>query len=195
MHTLMASVETFDFKSSDTMPCLAAMSFDISLFEVLNPLLTGGRLLFVTREDVLDLDALLAHLEASTIFHAVPSLLRQIVGHIKQQPENENRFANVRVIFTGGEAVPPDLLGEAQKVFANAEIKVLYGPTEATIICASFAVDADEEVEGHMIGRPLPNVRLRVYDAHRNLVPVWSGGRTLSRRWRHRAPAISTRTS
>jgi amino acid adenylation domain-containing protein len=176
VHTLLASVETFDFNASDTMPCLAAMSFDISLFEVLNPLLTGGRLVFVTREDVLDLDALLAHLAGATIFHAVPSLLRQIVGHIKQQPEYEDRFTNVRMIFTGGEAVPPDLIGEAQKVFANAAIKVLYGPTEATIICASFAVDVADEVEGHMIGRPLPNVRMRVYDAHRNLVPVGVAG-------------------
>jgi len=103
VHTLMASVETFDFQPSDSMPCLAAMSFDISLFEVLIPLLTGGRLLFVTRDDVLDLDKLLAHLDSVTIFHAVPSLLRQIVGHIKQQPENEGRFSHIRMIFTGGD--------------------------------------------------------------------------------------------
>ncbi|HXQ73430.1 MAG TPA: amino acid adenylation domain-containing protein, partial [Pyrinomonadaceae bacterium] len=176
VHTLLAAVETFAFGASDTMPCLAAMSFDIALFEVLSPLLTGGRLLLVSREEVLDLDALLAQLDGVTIFHAVPSLLRQIVGHIKQQPEHDRRYAKVRMIFTGGEAVPPDLLGAAQKVFANAAMKVLYGPTEATIICASFAVGADEEVEGHMIGRPLPNVRLRVYDAHRNLVPVGVAG-------------------
>ena len=176
VHTLMGSVETFDFKAADAMPCLAAMSFDISLFEVLNPLLTGGRLLLVSREEVLDLDALLAHLDGVTIFHAVPSLLRQIVGHLKQEPGNEGRFANVRLIFTGGEAVPPDLIGEAQKVFTNAAIKVLYGPTEATIICASYAVGPAAEVAGHMIGRPLPNVRLRVYDAHFNLAPVGVAG-------------------
>jgi amino acid adenylation domain-containing protein len=176
VHTLLASVETFDFAATDTMPCLAAMSFDISLFEVLNPLLTGGRLLFVTREEVLDLDVLLAHLKQSTIFHAVPSLLRQIVGQIKQAGESSERFAQVRLIFTGGEAVPPDLLSETQQIFANASRKVLYGPTEATIICASFAVDAAEEVVGHMVGRPLPNVRLRVYDGHRNLVPVGVAG-------------------
>ncbi len=172
VHTLMASVETFDFQPSDSMPCLAAMSFDISLFEVLNPLLTGGRLLLVTRDDVLDLDALLAHLDNVTIFHAVPSLLRQIVSHIKQQPANENRFAHIRMIFTGGDAVPPDLITEARETFVNAEIKILYGPTEATIICASYAAGANKEIAGHMIGRPLPNVRMRVYDAHRNLVPV-----------------------
>ncbi len=176
VHTLLGAVETFGFDSADTIPCLAAMSFDISLFEVMSPLLTGGSLLLVTRNEVLDLDALLAHLEGATIFHAVPSLLRQIVVQIKQQPDGEARFTKVRMIFTGGEAVPPDLIGEARKVFANAEIKVLYGPTEATIICASFAVGADKEVEGHMIGRPLPNVHVRVYDAHRNLVPVGVAG-------------------
>lgn len=172
VHTLMASVETFDFQPSDAMPCLAAMSFDISLFEVLNPLLTGGRLLLVTRDDVLDLDTLLAHLDSVTIFHAVPSLLRQIVGHIKQQPANERRFSQIRMIFTGGDAVPPDLIAEAREIFSNAALKILYGPTEATIICASFAADTNREVAGHMIGRPLPNVRMRVYDAHCNLVPV-----------------------
>ena len=176
VHTLLGSVETFDFKAADAMPCLAAMSFDISLFEVLNPLLTGGRLLLVSREEVLDLEALLAHLDGVTIFHAVPSLLRQIVGHLKQEPGNEGRFANVRLIFTGGEAVPPDLIREAQKMFANAAIKVLYGPTEATIICASYGVGPAAEVAGHMIGRPLPNVRLRVYDAHLNLAPVGVAG-------------------
>ena len=176
VHTLMASVETFDFQPPDAMPCLAAMSFDISLFEVLNPLLTGGRLRFVTREDVLDLDTLLSHLDNVTIFHAVPTLLRQIVGHIKRQPENDGRFSHLRMIFTGGDAVPPDLITEARETFANAAIKILYGPTEATIICASFAAGANKEVAGHMIGRPLPNVRMRVYDAHRNLVPVGVAG-------------------
>src|SRR5262249_49733084 len=72
VHTLMAAVETFGFAATDSMPCLAAMSFDISLFEVLSSLLTGGRLLLVSREEVLDLDALLAHLDSVTIFHAVP---------------------------------------------------------------------------------------------------------------------------
>jgi len=36
-----------------------------------------------------------------------------------------------------GDAVPADLLADMREVFPAAELRVLYGPTEATIICSS----------------------------------------------------------
>ncbi|HYH80347.1 MAG TPA: methyltransferase, partial [Longimicrobium sp.] len=49
---------------------------------------------------------------------------------------------------------------------------VLYGPTEAAIICATYAVPAEGALAGHPLGRPLPGVRLAVRGPRGELAPV-----------------------
>ena len=115
------------------MPHLARFSFDISLFELFAPLLGGGACEILQQEEVLEPAALLAALARATRFHAVPSLMRQVAASARAA--GAERFAGLRTLFTGGDLVPPDLLVELGEVFPAAEIVVLYGPTEATIVC------------------------------------------------------------
>src|SRR5437868_13098206 len=71
-----------------------------------------------------------------------------------------------------GEQVPPDLLNDLQALFKHARLWVLYGPTEATIMCTQYAVPHGQQLNGHPIGAPLDNVSIRLCNRQRELVPI-----------------------
>ncbi len=70
--------------------------------------------------------------------------------------------------------------------FPSAEIQVLYGPTEGTIICASHRVPR-HEIPRSLLGRPLGNVELSLRDPEGGWVPIgapgeiWIGGPGVTR--------------
>ena len=167
--TLAAAQAEFGFNAGDVMPCVAPFSFDISLFELLMPVLAGGRAALLTREEVLDLPRLASALEGFTALHTLPSLMRQLVDEARARG---SRYERLRMVFVGGDLVPPDLLEDLKEVFPAARVRVLYGPTEGTIICSSHLVPAGRRATGHLIGRPLRNAALHLFDAAGNLVPV-----------------------
>ncbi|HEY0735024.1 MAG TPA: amino acid adenylation domain-containing protein, partial [Herpetosiphonaceae bacterium] len=171
VNTLSASQAAFGFRPDDRMPCIASFSFDIAIFELFCPLLAGGSALLTTKQQILDLPGFARTLETVTVLHTLPSLMRQIAGFIRENNLHD-RYGSLRQVFVGGDAVAPDLLAEIQSAFPSARINVLYGPTEATIICATHPVTAGELANKHLIGKPMSNTALRLYDRSGQLVPV-----------------------
>ncbi|HEX7240374.1 MAG TPA: amino acid adenylation domain-containing protein, partial [Longimicrobiaceae bacterium] len=169
---LRASRERFRFDADVVMPCIASVAFDIAGFEILNPLLAGGTCVMLDREQVLDLPSLVGELERFNAVHAVPSLMGQLLREVRAQGIDPARFDRFRLVFTGGDAVPPELLAEIRAVFREAEVHVLYGPTEATIIAVTYEVPRGERVDRRLIGTPLPHVSVRLLDRRGELVPV-----------------------
>ncbi|MBV9790335.1 MAG: amino acid adenylation domain-containing protein, partial [Chloroflexi bacterium] len=170
-NVLHASQSAFGFQPGDVMPWIASFAFDISLFELFNPLLVGGTVICLSRQEILDTRRLVEVLGESSLVHTVPSLMRQIIQFASEQSPTR-QFANIRQIFIGGDLVQPGLLKAMRAIFPAAQIDVLYGPTEATIICSHYAVPAVEIPDRHLIGTPLNNMRLRIYDERRRLVPI-----------------------
>ncbi|HEX9942197.1 MAG TPA: amino acid adenylation domain-containing protein [Thermoanaerobaculia bacterium] len=161
-HTLAAVIGRFGFGPDDRMPHLARFSFDISLLELLAPVLAGGACELLRQEDVLEPAALLAAVERATRVHAVPSLMRQVAAAARER--GREAFTGLRTIFTGGDLVPPDLLTELRETFPAAEVVVLYGPTEAAIVCTCYGVPPDGRPSRTLIGRPFANVEVRLMD-------------------------------
>ncbi len=178
-NVLLASRDTFAFAASDRIPCLAPYSFDIFQFELWNPLIVGGCAVLLTGDHVLDMARLTADLPALTAIHAVPSLMQQIINWIDDHDMDVRQFDRVTRVFTGGDAVPPALLTALQRVFRRAQVYVLYGPTEATIICSRYALTPGERPSRRLIGRPLPNSLFRICDRAGTMVPIGVPGELL----------------
>ncbi|MBA2675656.1 non-ribosomal peptide synthetase, partial [Ramlibacter sp.] len=152
--TLATAREAFGFGPTDRAPSMASFAFDIWLFETLLPLLAGGSVRLVTREQVLDVPALVDGLSECTVLHAVPALMRRIAQEVRGTPAGA--LHGMRRVFVGGDAVAPDLLEEMRAVFPAAQVRVLYGPTEAAIICAAYLL-GHGPAPRQMVGRPLGN--------------------------------------
>jgi amino acid adenylation domain-containing protein/non-ribosomal peptide synthase protein (TIGR01720 family) len=164
---MQATRRELGWDSTDVMPCLAKFSFDIFLFELLGPLLAGGTSVLVKLDPVPDLEEVVALLERSTRLHAVPALMRQIVDWARIRGAAGR---NLRALFVGGDAVPVELLRDLREVFPQAEVRVLYGPTEGTILATSHRVGKDPDRT--LIGRPFPGMKAVLKDRAGNLVPV-----------------------
>ncbi|HEV2733811.1 MAG TPA: amino acid adenylation domain-containing protein, partial [Longimicrobiaceae bacterium] len=171
--TLLSAGRAFGFRAGDEMPGLASFAFDIWLFESLLPLLSGGSVRTVPRERVVDVAALVEEIEAATLLHAVPALMRQVVERVRA---TRGTLPGLRRAFVGGDAVPPDLLGAMREVFPGAEVRVLYGPTEAAIVCAAYLATGEEAGERHLIGRPIGNAPLYVLDGAGGPTPIGVAG-------------------
>ncbi|MET0399653.1 MAG: amino acid adenylation domain-containing protein [Longimicrobiaceae bacterium] len=166
--TVYAAREAFAFLPADRVLVLASFAFDIWLFEAVLPLLAGASVRLLAREQVLRAEELAAELEDVTVVHAVPALMRRTAQELRA---SGRVLPRMRRVFVGGDAVPPDLLEEMREVFPAASIHVLYGPTEAAVICAaheSRATDARRQ----WVGRPLGNATLYVLDRALGPVPV-----------------------
>ncbi|HEX8903334.1 MAG TPA: AMP-binding protein, partial [Longimicrobiaceae bacterium] len=167
-HTLRASLETLGFAPGDVVAALASTAFDISLLELVTPLLAGGAVRIVPPEVARDPETLVEAAGDVTVLHAVPALMRQVMKVVR----GGRTLPRTRLLLVGGDTVPPDLLEDMRELFPAAETRVLYGPTEGTIICATYAVPAEGAVAGHPLGRPLPGVRLAVRGRRGEMAPV-----------------------
>ncbi|MFE6183003.1 amino acid adenylation domain-containing protein [Streptomyces sp. NPDC056465] len=144
-----------------------SLSFDVSVFEVLVPLVWGGCV-----EVVRDLLAL-AELEDRSPTHigGVPSAFASLAGRA-------GPGVSAGTVALAGEAVTAGLARRVQSVLPGAEVVNLYGPTEATVYATAWFGDGDTPwtdqgaAAAVPIGRPLHNVRTYVLDNTLNPVPV-----------------------
>lgn len=173
VNTLLAGQAALGLAPATIMPCIASFSFDIALFELFSPLLVGGTALLLTREQVLDQPRFAELLPQITALHTLPSLMRQIVDAAQMQ---RRTYPQLKQVFVGGDLVPPDLVADMQRVFPAAELSIAYGPTESAILASIYRVMHDQPLNKHLIGRPLANVMLRIYDRQERLVPVGVAG-------------------
>ena len=178
LHTMQSAQEVFQLTETDCLPSIASFSFDISLLELLCAPLAGGRCLLVSTQGALEPAVIGRMLQIATVLHAVPGLMRRFVSFAREQTSRETvgRYQQLRLLLVGGEAVAPELLAEMKETWRSADMRVLYGPTEASVICGSYEVSRERAIDHQMIGRPLPNGVLRILDRSGKLVPVGVDG-------------------
>nr|AYA22334.1 KerC [Amycolatopsis keratiniphila] len=150
----------------DTVLMHASHAFDISLFEMWVPLLTGARLM-LAGPGAVDGESLAGYVAAGvTAAHLTAGSFRVLA---EEAPES---VAGLREVLTGGDAVPLSAVERVRKVCPQVRIRHLYGPTESTL-CATWWVLEPGAPSGSVlpIGRPLSGRRAYVLDAFLRPVP------------------------
>ena len=139
-------------------------------------LCTGGRLHVVSRELAADAAALADYFER----HAV-DCLKIVPSHLSALLADGDAAGVLprRRLVLGGEASGWGLVRKALSLVPGCSVFNHYGPTETTVGVLTYAVGGG--VEGGEagcvpLGRPLPNARVYVLDAHLNPVPVGAAG-------------------
>ncbi|HVC21503.1 MAG TPA: amino acid adenylation domain-containing protein, partial [Vicinamibacterales bacterium] len=150
-------------------------SFDVSVWELFWPLMTGARLCLARPGGHKDADYLidLINEQGVTVLHFVPSMLQAFL-----QAPRAGTCANVRRVICSGEALPPETAG---LFFARlpAELHNLYGPTEAAIDVTHWTCRAGPVPASIPIGRPIANTSLYIVDEALNPVPIGVAGELL----------------
>ncbi|MGV8003053.1 amino acid adenylation domain-containing protein [Photorhabdus temperata subsp. temperata] len=156
------------------MPAIASAAFDISLFEVVMPLIKGGRVMLYRQQEVTDIVALVQELDRWTALHAVPALMRAILD---EYDGSGVQPMALRSLFTGGDSVPTQILRRLRATFTHQQIVELYGPTEETILSTACQIAQQQEaLKGSTIGHPLPHAEIYILDEADNLTPQGVAG-------------------
>ncbi|MEG3162969.1 AMP-binding protein, partial [Sphingomonas sp. LB2R24] len=147
------------------------ISFDVSVWELLLPLVVGARLVVSQPGSHRDQTYLvdLIKREKVTIAHFVPSMLGLILDNW-----SSGDFGSLREIICSGETLPVDIRNSL--VFhTGIKLSNLYGPTEAAID-VTYWLDSGEEQGTVPIGRPIWNTEVYVLDAFLRPVPAGVAG-------------------
>lgn len=152
----------------------ASFSFDMFVGETLRAHLSGGRLVVAPRETLLDPAGLYALMRSEQVSctELVPAVLRALLDHTESGGA-DLRF--VRLLIGGGEKwhvkeyeLAKRLVGPDNRVVNS------YGVTEVTVdnVCFEGSVEHLPDDAPLPIGRPFPNNRVYVLDAHGQPVPA-----------------------
>jgi amino acid adenylation domain-containing protein len=148
--------------AEDVLLAVTTISFDIAGLELFLPLITGAKLVVLSREDATNGSRLLHHLTAhdATVLQATPATWRLLLE--VQWPGSPNLK-----MLCGGEAMPRDFAD--QLLAKGGELWNMYGPTETTIWSAVARVEPDQPIH---IGRPIANTSIFILDSQLNPAPI-----------------------
>ncbi|WP_329102155.1 amino acid adenylation domain-containing protein [Micromonospora sp. NBC_01699] len=151
---------------ADRVAAITTIAFDISVVELILPLLAGARIELLDSGLAVDAAALRAELadRAVTVVQATPASWRMLLaaGGVP---------AGVRLRVSGGEALTRDL---ADALLTDGAVLFNgYGPSETSIYSTAGPVDAHGPVD---LGDPVANTRLYLLDPAGQPVPVGAVG-------------------
>lgn len=149
-------------RPTDVLLSVTTLSFDIAVLELLLPLTVGARTVLVSREVIMDGEALLKTLQKNntTVMQATPTTWRLLLAAGWQGNPALKAFC-------GGEALPVNLATELLKY--GQSLWNLYGPTETTIWSTCYEQGSDTKP---LIGQPIANTQVYVLDPHLQPVPI-----------------------
>ncbi|MFF3215854.1 amino acid adenylation domain-containing protein [Streptomyces sp. NPDC002886] len=175
LNHLYAKIDDLEIGEGQVVAQTAPQCFDISLWQLLAPLLAGGRTLLIEQETILDAARFVDTVARGqvTVLQVVPSYLDVVVSHLEQYPRT---LPHLRYVSVTGEALKKEL---AQRWFtAQPHIKLVnaYGLTETSDDTNHEVMDRAPDADRVPLGRPVNNVHLYVVDEHLNPVPLGAPG-------------------
>jgi amino acid adenylation domain-containing protein len=163
---LISMAQVPGISSADTLLAVTTTSFDISILELLLPIVTGASTVIASSEEASDAKQLerLLRRHAVTIMQATPATWRMLV-EFGWEGKQDLR------ILCGGEALKSAL---AESLLPRClELWNMYGPTETTIWSSTERVISPDKIS---LGAPIANTQFHVLDEQlKHVIPGNSG--------------------
>ncbi|MGZ9933865.1 amino acid adenylation domain-containing protein [Streptomyces sp. NC-S4] len=164
LNHLGAKIDDLALTSADRVVQNAPVTFDVSVWQMLAPLVVGGTVHVVPREVAADPDALFATAtdDHVTVLEVVPTLLRAALDNWDTAPAAP-AARHLRWLVVTGEALPPDLCARWWQRHPGVPMVNAYGPTECSDDVTHAVLRAGSPVGVRVpIGLPVRNTRLYV---------------------------------
>ncbi|MER7185525.1 amino acid adenylation domain-containing protein [Streptomyces hyaluromycini] len=161
--------DAYRLTGADTVLQKTPISFDVSVWELFWPLLTGARLVLAAPGGHRDPEHLAALMrdERVTVCHFVPPMLDTFLAAGRAAD-----CGSLRLVVCSGEALPADLARRFHRALPGAALENLYGPTEASVDVTRWTSRPGWTGAAVPIGTPIANTRAYVLDALLRPAPV-----------------------
>ncbi|WP_392535134.1 non-ribosomal peptide synthase/polyketide synthase [Nostoc sp. C117] len=147
----------------------ANIAFDAATFEIWGALLSGAKLVIITKSVLLipeEFAVNIRHHQVSVLF-LTTALFNQLASVVPQV------FSSLRYLLFGGEAVDPRWVLEVLDNGAPQHLLHVYGPTENTTFSSWYLVkDLATTATTIPIGRAIANTQIYILDQNLQPVPV-----------------------
>ncbi|MFZ1661628.1 MAG: amino acid adenylation domain-containing protein, partial [Paracoccaceae bacterium] len=158
--------------------------FDVSVWELILPLITGARMVITRPEGHLDPTYLSGLIQSQrvTMAHFVPPMLDVFLA---VTPPDEG--LSLRAVICSGQALTRATQDRFHDAYPSCALHNLYGPTEAAVDVTAHTCRRDDPGTTVPIGRAIANVRLYVLDQTLSPLPpgvvgqLYIGGAALAR--------------
>ncbi|MGM9979487.1 MAG: amino acid adenylation domain-containing protein [Clostridium sp.] len=164
MAYVFAFKKQFNISYKDVIMQQASVAFDAFVEEVYPILITGGKIVIIKNEDVVDMKKLtnIINERKISIISCSPLLLSEI--------NKVSRLESVHTFISGGDVLKFKYIN---KLINYAEVYNSYGPTETTV-CATYYRCTDE-LNDQMripIGKPISNYKVYIMNKELNNQPI-----------------------
>ncbi|MFD0684687.1 amino acid adenylation domain-containing protein [Actinomadura fibrosa] len=163
---LWAKIIDLGLTGDDVVAQTAPLGFDISVWQMLCPLLVGGRVDVIGDEVGHDPAAFARAVDEQgiTIVELVPTMVRHLLDDLGEAPAGS--LGGLRWMIATGEELPAELSRRWLEAMPHARLLNAYGPTECSDDVTHHTVTAgDLELLRLPIGTPVVNARLYVLRA------------------------------
>ncbi|WP_217168120.1 amino acid adenylation domain-containing protein [Streptomyces sp. AC512_CC834] len=175
LNHLQAKIADLGIGEGTAVAQTASQCFDISLWQLLAGLLTGGRTLLVDQDAVLDADRFLDTIAEGrvNVLQLVPSYLDVLLTALERGPRD---LPDLRCVSVTGEALKAELVQRWFEGGPGVRLVNAYGLTETSDDTNHEVMDEMPAADRVPLGHPVQNVHVYVVDDHLEPVPLGAPG-------------------
>src|SRR6266446_1451050 len=175
LNHLFAKIDDLQIDERTVVAQTAPQCFDISLWQLMAALLTGGRVVIIEQETILEAKRFIDRIVDArvSIVQVVPSYLEVLVSHLAQHP---GVLPDLEYVVATGEALEKELVERWFAVQPGIKLVNAYGLTETSDDTNHEIMDRPPRGERVPLGRPINNVHVYVVDEQLQPVPVGEPG-------------------
>jgi amino acid adenylation domain-containing protein len=149
----------FHIQSTDKILHKTSFCFDVSVWEIFLPLISGAELILAPKGANEASDLLIQAIQKYkiTILHFVPSLLKVFL-----LDDHLERCKSITQVFASGEVLSVTVINDFFSKLPWAKLYNLYGPTEASIDVTWWQCQPNTNLKRVPIGKPIDNTQCYV---------------------------------
>lgn len=153
----------------------ASIASDISVWQILAPVLKGGAVVIIDKEDLLDYERLLTILREQQVSIAefVPSYLSGLIEYLEAAPHIP-ALPSLKCMMAVGEQLYAAVANDWLRLYPSCKMLNGYGPCEASDDITQYLITSPlpVSIERVPIGKPISNMNIFILDKHERLLPV-----------------------
>ncbi|MCR8643269.1 amino acid adenylation domain-containing protein [Paenibacillus sp. N1-5-1-14] len=177
LNHLYAKINLLGLSENSVVAQNASHSFDISVWQFLAPLMTGGVVAIYDNEKATDPEALFRSVQVDrvTVLEMVPSMIEMILQTTACLTPEERSLPDLAFMISTGEGLPVTLCRKWLEEHPHVKVVNTYGATECSddtlheVISYDYPLNANPQV---VLGTTIPNMKHYLLDHWLRQVPV-----------------------
>ena len=170
VNRLLWTQDYFQLSSRDAILQKTTFSFDVSVWELFWPLITGARLVFAKpggQGDSTYLKEIISK-QKITLLHFVPPMLSAFLADVEA-----GDCQGLKNVLCSGEALSAAQVQLFNEKLPHVQLHNLYGPTEAAIDVSCWShTNKDKKITTVPIGKPVANTQLYILSREQQAAPL-----------------------